>query len=155
MMNTIVFTKKNKQTKEHKKCSHILHTHTTESINHSWLRKSGGTRYRLYSQFHCSYLDSRGVPGKYRVKNAGNYLPLIFVSWLPVTSYPVMQLPVAHAPTITSGTPTQHPHKCGLSCPHILLALHRYLRVIVIIVRITVNNAYRPPSYCHYGHTNC
>jgi hypothetical protein len=24
----------NKQTKEHRKCSHILHTHTTESINH-------------------------------------------------------------------------------------------------------------------------
>jgi hypothetical protein len=31
MMNNILFTKKNKQTKEHRKCSHILHTHTTES----------------------------------------------------------------------------------------------------------------------------
>jgi hypothetical protein len=31
------------------------------------------TRYRLDSQFHCSYLESRGVPGK----NAGNYLPFI------------------------------------------------------------------------------
>jgi hypothetical protein len=32
-----------------------------------------------------------------------------------------MQLPVAHAHTITSGTPTQHPHKYGLSCAYILL----------------------------------
>jgi hypothetical protein len=123
------------------------------------------TRHRLNSQFHCSYLESRGASGKTRGKTAGNYLPFISgsrlpmtsfpVMQLPVTSYPVMQLPVAHAPTITSGTPTQHPHKCGLSCPHILLALHRYLRVIVIIVRITVNTTYRPPRYCHYCHTNC
>ena len=46
------------------------------------------TRYRLDSQFHCSYLESRGIPGgnrgKYRgetreirLKNAGNYLPFI------------------------------------------------------------------------------
>ena len=78
----------------------------------------------LDSQFHCSYLESRGVPGKrgkYRV-NAGNYLPFISGSRLPVrsfpvmqllvTSYPVMQLPVAHAHAITSGTTTQHHHNC-------------------------------------------
>ena len=67
----------------------------------------------LDSQFHCSYLESRGVPGKtqkYRV-NAGNYLPFISgsrlpVMQLPVTSYPVMQLPVTHAHAITSGTTT-------------------------------------------------
>ena len=45
------------------------------------------TRYRLDSQFHCSYLESREVPeknrGKYRrtgeirVMRAGNYLPSI------------------------------------------------------------------------------
>ena len=38
------------------------------------------TRYRLDSQFHCSYLESREVPGKtreIRVKSAGNYLPFI------------------------------------------------------------------------------
>ena len=35
------------------------------------------TRYRLDSQFHCSYLDSRGVPEKTRKKTAGNYLPFI------------------------------------------------------------------------------
>ena len=29
MMNNILFTKKKNQTKEHRKCSHILHTHTT------------------------------------------------------------------------------------------------------------------------------
>jgi hypothetical protein len=71
------------------------------------------TRYRLDSQFHCSYLESRGVPVKTReipgktreiwVKNARNYLPFISGSRLPV-----MQLPVAHAHTITSGTPTNN-----------------------------------------------
>ena len=39
------------------------------------------TRYRLDSQFHCSYLESRGVPGKTREmtgkKYAGHYLPFI------------------------------------------------------------------------------
>ena len=59
------------------------------------------TRYRLDPQFHCSYLESRGVPGKTRGENAGNYLPFISGSRLPV-----MQLPVAHAHTITSGDVT-------------------------------------------------
>ena len=35
------------------------------------------TRYRLDSQFHCSYLDSRGVPEQTREKTAGNYLTFI------------------------------------------------------------------------------
>ena len=36
------------------------------------------TRYRLDSQFHCSYLESRGVPRKNAgEKTAGNYLPFI------------------------------------------------------------------------------
>jgi hypothetical protein len=39
--------------------------------------------------FHCSYLESRGIPGKTREENAGNYLPFISDSRLPVTSYPV------------------------------------------------------------------
>jgi hypothetical protein len=57
------------------------------------------TRYRLDSQFHCSYLDSRGVPeNREKKQTAGNYLPFISVSWLPVTSYPVMQLPVMQLP---------------------------------------------------------
>jgi hypothetical protein len=34
MMNNIFIYEKTKQTKEHRKYSHILHTHTTESINH-------------------------------------------------------------------------------------------------------------------------
>jgi hypothetical protein len=59
------------------------------------------TRYRLDSQFHCSYLESRGVPGETRGKtageNAGNYLPFISGSRLPVTSYPVMHLQVTSA----------------------------------------------------------
>ena len=72
----------------------------------------------LDSQFHCSYLESRGVPGKTREKtrgsNAGNYLPFISgsrlpVMQLPVTSFPVMQLPVtSRSPSILL--------KCGLCC---------------------------------------
>ena len=42
MMNNIFIYEKTKQTKEHRKYSHILHTHTTESINHGWLHNSGG-----------------------------------------------------------------------------------------------------------------
>jgi hypothetical protein len=37
-----------------------------------------------------------------------------------------MQLPVAPAHAITSGTPTQHPHKCGLSCAYILLPMANF-----------------------------
>ena len=50
----------------------------------------------LDSQFHCSYLESRGVPGE----DAGNDLP--FISGLrlpvPVTSFPVMSFPVMYLP---------------------------------------------------------
>ena len=54
----------------------------------------------LDSEFHCSYLESRGVPekiaGNTGKKRAGNYLPFISGSRLPVpvTSFPVMQPPV-------------------------------------------------------------
>jgi hypothetical protein len=75
------------------------------------------TRYRLDSQFRCSYLEFRKkIAGNTGKKTAGNYLPFISGSRLPVTSnpvmqlsvtsFPVMQLPVAHAHAITSGTPT-------------------------------------------------
>ena len=40
-------------------------------------------RYRLDSQFHCSYLESRGVPEKTREiqgESSGNYLPFISIS---------------------------------------------------------------------------
>ena len=42
MMNNILFTKKPNKQKNIEKCSHILYTHTTESINHGWLHNSGG-----------------------------------------------------------------------------------------------------------------
>jgi hypothetical protein len=58
-------------------------------------------------------------------KNAGNYLPFISDSRLPVTSFPVIQLPVAHAHAITSGTTSLHHLKCGLSCAYILLMSHK------------------------------
>ena len=48
----------------------------------------------LDSKFHCSYLESRGVPEK----KAGNYLPFTSGSRLPV---PVMQLPVVSFPVIS------------------------------------------------------
>ena len=76
------------------------------------------TRYRLDSQFHCLYLESKEVPGKkrgknpvrkkaweIRVKSAGNYLSFISgsSSRLPVTSLPVMQVPVT-SPSTTNTT---------------------------------------------------
>ena len=57
----------------------------------------------LDSQFHCSYLESRGVPGKNAGstgKKRGKYRKTNF-PFISVTSYPV-----AHVHTITSGTPT-------------------------------------------------
>ena len=59
------------------------------------------TRYRLDSQFHCPYIESREVPEKTRQKpgekkareirgeSAGNYLTFISDSSLLVTSFPV------------------------------------------------------------------
>jgi hypothetical protein len=115
----------NKQKKNiHRKCSHLLHTLNTESISHGWLHNSGGknwfniggnsaivTRYRLASQFHCSYLESRENAGN-RGENEGNtrkkrgkLSPFHFrfrwrhfwwcnFWWLPVTSFPVISFPV-------------------------------------------------------------
>ena len=82
----------------------------------------------LDSQFHCSYLESRGVPEKNagNIKKRGKLYPFHFrfpvhdftlpmtsfpVMQFIVTLFPVMQLPVAHAHAITSGTTTQHHHK--------------------------------------------
>ena len=62
----------------------------------------------LDSLFHCPYIESREVPEKTQQKpcekktqeirenSGGKYLPLISVSGsrVPVTSFPVMQLPV-------------------------------------------------------------
>jgi hypothetical protein len=126
MMNNILFTKKpNKQKNIENAVIYCIHIPLSQLITADctiqegkWGSRSIVTRYRLDSQFHCSYLESRGVPGETRGKtageNAGNYLPFISGSRLPVTSYPVMQLPV------TSRSPSI-PLKCGLSCPYILL----------------------------------
>jgi hypothetical protein len=130
MMNNILFTKKPNKQKNIKNaviyCIHIplsqLITADCTIQERKWGNMSIVTRYRLNSQFHCSYPDSIGVPGKTRVKkNAGNYHPFISGSRLPVTSFPVMQLPVAHAHAIASGTTSLHHLKCGLSCAYILL----------------------------------
>ena len=96
------------------------------------------TRYRLDSQFHCSYLKSRGVPGKTREirvkkkkkcagntgKKGENYLPFISGSRLPVpvTSFPVMPFPVtsggATSGDVISGVHTAPP-QIGLElCPY-------------------------------------
>jgi hypothetical protein len=109
MMNNILFTKKPNKQKNIENaviyCIHIplsqLITLTAQFKREKWFNIGGNrsivTRYRLDSQFHCSYLDSRGVPGKPR--------EIITLSF-PMTSFPVMQLPVAPAHTITSGTPS-------------------------------------------------
>ena len=85
------------------------------------------TRYRLDSQFHCSYLESRGVPeknaGNTGKKSAGNYLP--FISGVVISCN-------ATSGYVTSGDVIsghayahfQHIHKCCLSCAHILLVWH-------------------------------
>ena len=59
------------------------------------------TRYRLDSQFHCPYIESREVLEKTRQKpgekKAREIISLSFsvpVTSFPVTSSPVMQLPV-------------------------------------------------------------
>ena len=57
------------------------------------------TRYRLDSQFRCLYLESRGVPEKTAGNTDKKTREIISLS------FPVMQLPVAHAHAITSGTP--------------------------------------------------
>ena len=70
------------------------------------------TRYRWDSQFHCSYVESRGVPekppGNTGNKNTGNYSPFISGSRLPVMSYPV-----THAHMITSGDANSGDVKSG------------------------------------------
>jgi hypothetical protein len=50
-------------------------------------------------------------------------IPFISGSRLPVMQLPVIQLPVAHAHTITSGTTTQHHHKCEVDGASILLIM--------------------------------
>jgi hypothetical protein len=114
MMKNILFTKKTNKQKNIENavifCIHIplsrLITADCTIQEGKWGNRVIVTRYRLDSQFHCSYLESRGVPGKTRGENAGNYLPFISgsrlpVMQLPVTSYPVMQLPVtSRSPSI-------------------------------------------------------
>ena len=69
-MNNIVFTKKpNKQKNIENAVIYCIHIPLSQLITADciiqegkWGNSSIVTRYRLYSQFHCSYLDSRGVP---------------------------------------------------------------------------------------------
>jgi hypothetical protein len=58
---------------------------TAQLRREKWFNIGGNrsivTRYRLDSQFHCSYLESRGVPkksGKYRVKKPREMISLSF-----------------------------------------------------------------------------
>jgi hypothetical protein len=109
MMKNILFTKKTNKQKNIENavifCIHIplsrLITADCTIQEGKWGNRVIVTRYRLDSQFHCSYLESRGVPGKTRGENAGNYLPFISGSRLPVMQLPVMQLPVtSRSPSI-------------------------------------------------------
>jgi hypothetical protein len=75
----------------------------------------------LDSKFHCSYLESRGVPKKnreIRKKTTGNYLPFTSCSRLPV---PVMQLPVTSFPvTLEDHCLSYHPFSVAI-LPYVLL----------------------------------
>jgi hypothetical protein len=75
MMNNILFTKTTNKQKNIENaviyCIHIplsqLITADCTNQEGKWFNIGGNrsivTRYRLDSQFHCSYLESRGVPG--------------------------------------------------------------------------------------------
>jgi hypothetical protein len=77
-MNNILFTKTTNKQKNIENaviyCIHIplsqLITADCTNQEGKWFNIGGNrsivTRYRLDSQFHCSYLESRGVPGKTR-----------------------------------------------------------------------------------------
>ena len=78
MMNNILFTKKTNKQKNRENaviyCIHIplcqLITLIAQIRRGKWFNIGGNrsivTLYTLDSQFHCSYLESRGVPGKTR-----------------------------------------------------------------------------------------
>ena len=78
MMNNILFTKKpNKQKNIENAVIYCIHIPLSQLITADctiqegkWFSIGGNsvivTRYRLDPQFHCSYLESRGVPGKTR-----------------------------------------------------------------------------------------
>ena len=77
-MNKILFTKKpNKQKNIENAVIYCIHIPLSQLITadctiqeKKWFNIGGNrsivTRYRLDSQFHCYYLESRGVPGKKR-----------------------------------------------------------------------------------------
>jgi hypothetical protein len=82
-MNNILFTKTSKQTS--KKRTYIENA-VIYCINIPLSQLITAdctiivTRYRLDSQFHCSYIESRGVPGKKTQEIlilAGKYIPYI------------------------------------------------------------------------------
>ena len=90
MMNTILFTKKpNKQKNIENAVIYCIHIPLSQLITADctiqegkWGNRSIVTRYRLDSQFHCSYLESRGVPEKTReipgYKKSGKLSPFHF-----------------------------------------------------------------------------
>ena len=86
MMNNILFTKKpNKQKNIENAVIYCIHIPLSQLITADstiqegkWGNRSIVTRYRLDSQFHCSYLESRGVPEKPREKKRGKLSPFHF-----------------------------------------------------------------------------
>jgi hypothetical protein len=86
MMNNILFTKKpNKQKNIENAVIYCIHIPLSQLITADstiqegkWGSRSIVTRYRLDSQFHCSYLESRGVPEKPREKKPREMISLSF-----------------------------------------------------------------------------
>ena len=89
----------------------------------------------LNSQFHCSYLESRGVPGKTREIISLSFPVTSFpVMQLPVTSCPVMQLPVMQLPAppqIISGWCFYTTKICG--CTTIPTAMLLWMRPLISV----------------------
>jgi hypothetical protein len=85
-MNNILFTKKpNKQKNIENAVIYCIHIPLSQLITADstiqegkWGNRSIVTRYRLDSQFHCSYLESRGVPEKPRGKKTREIISLSF-----------------------------------------------------------------------------
>ena len=129
MMNNILFTTKtNKQKNIENAVIYCIHIPLSQLITVDCTIQEGKwgnsvivTRYRLDSQFHCSYLESRGVPGKTREKTR-EIISLLFpvhdfrwrhIRWL---HFRWCNFRWRHCSTLLH-------LKCGLSCAYILLRL--------------------------------
>ena len=106
-------------------CIHIplsqLSTLTAQFRREKWGNSAIVTRYRLDSQFHCSYLESRGVPGE---KKRGKLSPFHFrwcnFRWRHIRWCNFRSRMRTRSLPVTSRSPSI-PHKCEVDGASILL----------------------------------